>query len=67
MRFYTALLRHIAVVTCVNGCPKIGRGREAAVSSPVCSPDFILLYFFFLWGYLKTKVLVTIVDTREEL
>jgi hypothetical protein len=70
--FNTTVLQHIIIVKCVNGSPQIILEAELVanvrlvVSQPARSPDLNSLDFI-LWGYLKTKVYATTVDTREDL
>jgi hypothetical protein len=45
----------------------IGYGCKAPVSWPACSPDLHLLVFFFLQGYLKTKIYTRTANISEEL
>jgi hypothetical protein len=56
--FNTRVLHRITVVKCVGGCPKIildagmvGRGHEAPVSCPACSPDLESSRFYVVEIY----------------
>jgi hypothetical protein len=72
--FNTTVLHHITAMKCVSG-PKtiLDAGVVALVKLQFCglhahltSIGLISYFYFFVWGYLKTIVYASTVDTREE-
>lgn len=62
---------HVTGVKCVKGCLKIILEAGLLVEVKLQFPGLYthitsIILTVFMWGYLKTKVYTSIIDTREE-